>query len=369
MANKNRLVLEDGTVLEGTSFGYEKAQAGEVVFNTGMVGYPETLTDPSYRGQILVLTYPLVGNYGVPPYETGNYGLPKGFESENIQVTGLIVSEYVDTYSHYTAGRSLSDWLKSEEIPAISGIDTRALTQRLRDKGTMLGKIETNEEEVPFFDPNATDLISLVSPKEVQHYQGAGNGDKRAPTVVVVDCGCKVHILRSLLDRGINIIRVPHDYYFLNLAFDGIFIANGPGDPMMARKTVKNIAHALAIGKPIMGICMGNQLLALAAGAETYKLKFGHRSQNQPCIEKVDDLSKKRCVITSQNHGYAVRAESLPEDWQVWFENANDGSVEGIRHISKPFMSVQFHPEATPGPTDSAWLFDEFAAMVKEEAR
>ena len=368
MVKKNRLVLEDGTVFEGVSFGYDKAQAGEVVFNTGMVGYPETLTDPSYRGQILTLTYPLVGNYGVPPYETGEFGLPKGFESEHIQVAGLVVSEYVDTYSHYTATRSLKEWLVSEEIPAIYGIDTRALTRRLRDNGTMLGKIETTEEEVPFFDPNATDLIAQVSPKEVQRYEGAG-GAKDAPTVVVVDCGCKAHILRSLLNRGVNIIRVPYDYYFLNLDFDGIFVANGPGDPMMARKTVKNIAHALALGKPIMGICMGNQLLALAAGAETYKLKFGHRSQNQPCIEKVDDLYKKRCVITSQNHGYAVRAETLPEDWQVWFENANDGSVEGIRHISKPFMSVQFHPEATPGPTDSAWIFDEFAAMVKEGAR
>ncbi len=301
MGKKIRLVLEDGSVFEGTSFGFDRAQAGEVVFNTGMVGYPETLTDPSYRGQILTLTYPLVGNYGVPAYETGDYGLPKGFESEMIQVAGLIVSEYVDTYSHYTATRSLSEWLKSEEIPAISGIDTRALTRRLRDKGTMLGKIETGEEEVPFFDPNATDLISRVSPKEVREYKAADTG-KKNPTVVVVDCGCKAHILRSLLDRGINLIRVPHDYYFLNMAFDGIFIANGPGDPMMARKTVNNVAHALAIGKPILGICMGNQILALAAGAETYKLKFGHRSQNQPCIENVSDLYKKSIGILNTEH-------------------------------------------------------------------
>jgi carbamoyl-phosphate synthase small subunit len=368
MAKKIRLVLEDGSEFEGTSFGFEKAQAGEVVFNTGMVGYPETLTDPSYRGQILTLTYPLIGNYGVPAYKTDEYGLPKGFESERIQVTGLVVSEYVDTYSHYTATRSLSEWLKSEEIPAISGIDTRALTQRLRDKGTMLGKIITEHEDVPFFDPNATDLIAEVSPKEIREYK-TKNNPTSAPTVVVVDCGCKSHILRCLLDCGLNIIRVPHDYYFLNLTFDGLFIANGPGDPMMASTTVKHIAHALAIGKPILGICMGNQLLSLAAGAETYKLKFGHRSQNQPCIENVDDLYKKRCVITSQNHGFAVRASSLPSDWKVWFENANDGSVEGIRHISKPFMSVQFHPEATPGPVDSAWIFDEFAALIKKGAK
>ncbi len=368
MVKKINLVLEDDTVFEGVSFGYEASRAGEVVFNTGMVGYPETLTDPSYRGQILTLTYPLVGNYGVPAYKTDDYGLPLGFESKEIQVAGLIVSEYVDTYSHFTATRSLREWLVSEEIPAISGIDTRALTQRLRDKGTMLGKIEFAEEQVPFYDPNATDLIREVSPKEVTRYRTAHNPD-RAPTVVVLDCGCKAHILRSLLDRGLNLVRVPHDYYFLDMEFDGLFVANGPGDPMMARLPVKHVAHALAVGKPILGICMGNQILSLAAGASTYKLKFGHRGQNQPCLEMVEDKHKRRCAITSQNHGYAVKAESLPEDWEVWFKNANDGSVEGIRHISKPFMSVQFHPEATPGPTDSAWVFDDFAALVKGGAR
>jgi carbamoyl-phosphate synthase small subunit len=369
MANRIQLTLEDESVLQGESFGFDRARAGEVVFNTGMVGYPETLTDPSYRGQILVLTYPIIGNYGVPAYGTDNYGLPTGFESERIQVAGLVVSEYVDTYSHYTASRSLSEWLRSEEIPAVSGIDTRALTRKLREKGTMLGKIETSEEQVPFFDPNATDLVSEVSPKEVKRYTTTKGNSSNAPTVVVLDCGCKAHILRCLLDRGLNLIRVPHDYYFLNLEFDGLFIANGPGDPMMARTAVKHVAHSLAVGKPILGICMGNQILSLAAGAETYKLKFGHRSQNQPCLERVDDKKKKRCVITSQNHGFAVRGETLPEDWQVWFENANDGSVEGIRHVSKPFMSVQFHPEATPGPTDSAWIFDEFAGLIKEGTR
>ncbi len=369
MERKIQLTLEDGTVLSGVSFGHEASIAGEVVFNTGMVGYPETLTDPSYRGQILTLTYPIIGNYGVPLYSVDDYGLPVGFESERIQVAGLIVSEYVDAYSHYTAGRSLGQWLKSEEIPAICGIDTRALTRRLRDKGTMLGKIEVGDEQLPFFDPNATDLISRVSPKEVTRFRTKKRDGKKAPTVVVVDCGCKSHILRSLLNRGLDLIRVPHDYYFLDLEFDGLFVANGPGDPMMARTVVKHVAHALAVGKPILGICMGNQILSLAAGAETYKLKFGHRSQNQPCLETVEDKYKRRCVITSQNHGYAVRAESLPEDWEVWFTNANDGSVEGIRHVSKPFMSVQFHPEATPGPTDSAWIFDEFANLIKEGVR
>ncbi len=368
MAKKMRLVLEDGSEFEGVSFGFEKAQAGEVVFNTGMVGYPETLTDPSYRGQILNLTYPLVGNYGVPSYSTDEYGLPLVFESERIQVAGLIVSEYVDTYSHYTATRSLSEWLKSEEIPAVHGIDTRALTRLLRDKGSMLGKLVTENEDVPFFDPNVTDLIAEVSINEVKEYKTQINPGN-APTVVVVDCGCKTNILRSLLNRGLNLVVVPHDYYFLDIKYDGLFLANGPGDPMTAHAAIKHTSHALALSKPIFGICMGNQILSLAAGAETYKLKFGHRGHNQPCLEKVEDKNKRRCSITSQNHGYAVKASSLPKGWEVWFENANDGSVEGIRHTSKPFMSVQFHPEAAPGPVDSAWIFDDFAALVKEGVR
>jgi carbamoyl-phosphate synthase small subunit len=370
MTNDMKLVLEDGSVFEGTSFGRKSPIAGEVVFNTGMVGYPESLTDPSYRGQILVLTYPLIGNYGVPAYREDRHGLPLEFESERIQVAGLVVTEYVEKYSHYSAARSLGKWLDSEGIPAISGVDTRAITRKLRDKGTMLGKLETGMKKLPFFDPNATDLVSQVSCSEVQNYQTDAADSSKAPTIILLDCGCKAHIIRSLLKRGLNIIRVPHDYYFLGMDFDGVMIANGPGDPMMARASIKNVEHALAVGKPILGICLGNQILSLAAGATTYKLKFGHRSQNQPCVEKtVTGSGRGRCVITSQNHGYAVRADGLPEDWEVWFENANDGSVEGIRHVTKPFRSVQFHPEATPGPTDSAWIFDEFSESVKQGKR
>jgi carbamoyl-phosphate synthase small subunit len=373
MSKHATLTLENGTVFEGESFGRPIAAAGEVVFNTGMVGYPEALTDPSYYGQILVLTYPLVGNYGVPPWEKDAYGLPIGFESDRIQVAGLVVSEHTTRYSHYTATRSLHQWLDEEGIPAISEVDTRAITKLLREKGTMLGKLETGSKKTEFFDPNATELVSEVSVKEVTHMesQHEESGGK-TPTVVVLDCGCKANIQRSVQKRGLNVIRVPHDHYFLNLDFDGLVISSGPGDPKMCPKTIRNVAHALAVGKPILGICLGNQILALAIGAETYKLKFGHRSQNQPCIEQGDFESSSKhphAVITSQNHGFAVREQELPEDWKVWFKNANDQTVEGIRHVRKPFFGVQFHPEANPGPMDTAWIFDEFTDQVKKGIR
>ena len=366
---RGRLRLEDGSVFEGVAFGATDAVAGEVVFNTGMVGYPESLTDPSYAGQILVLTYPLVGNYGVPAFERDAYGLPLGFESERIQAAGLVVWEHSERYSHARATRSLNDWLQEEGIPALAGVDTRALTKRLRSSGTMLGAIEgaDAEEALPLVDPNATDLVSGVSVAEVtRHVVGAAD----APTVVLLDCGAKASIVRSLLRCGVGVLRVPHDHYFPGEDFDGLVISNGPGDPTMCRAAIRNIERALALDVPILGICLGNQLLALAAGAETYKLPFGHRSQNQPCVELLPSGDRgRRCVITSQNHGYAVRAVSLPDDWRVWFVNANDGTVEGIRHRSKPRWGVQFHPEANPGPVDSAWIFDDFAEAVRRGRR
>jgi carbamoyl-phosphate synthase small subunit len=374
MSSTLRLVLEDGTVLTGESFGSRTATAGEVVFNTGMVGYPESLTDPSYRGQIMVLTYPLVGNYGIAEPGQDKFGLPGKFESERIQASGLIVSEYAREYSHHTATRSLHEWLASEGIPAIAGIDTRALTRRLRDKGSMLGKIETDVDSPAFYDPNTSDLGAQVSVKEVTRYQAPGDDSETYPTIIVLDCGCKSNIIRSLLRRKMNVVRVPYDYYFLNMDFDGLVISNGPGDPKMYSATVRNVKHALAVGKPILGICLGIQLLARAVGAETYKLKFGHRSHNQPCVEHPIDgrhAGEKgtRCYITSQNHGFVVRRDGLPEDWRVWFTNANDNTVEGIRHISKPFMAVQFHPEASPGPVDTAWIFDDFGRQVNQWKR
>jgi carbamoyl-phosphate synthase small subunit len=339
-----QLILEDGTVFRGRSMGADKSVAGEVVFNTGMVGYSEALTDPSYRGQIMTLTYPLVGNYGVA----------RDFESPRIQATALVVSELATEYSHGAAERSLPQWLKDEGIPCIAGIDTRALTKRLRTRGCMLGKIVVTDD-VALDDPNARNLVAEVSTGSREVYAGSGK------TIVLVDCGAKGSIVEELRKRDLTVIRVPWDYDFLQEDFDGLFISNGPGDPTACVQTIKNIQRAMELNRPIMGICLGNQLLALAAGANTYKLKFGHRGHNQPCIE----LGTGRCYITSQNHGFAVDEKTLPEGWHPWFRNANDGSNEGLRHSSKPFLSVQFHPEAAPGPVDCNHLFDQFSEMLK----
>ncbi len=352
-----KLYLEDGTAFEGESFGAAKNVTGEVVFNTGMTGYVESLTDPSYAGQILVCTYPLIGNYGVPD--------KKFFESEKIQVAGLIVAEYSENYSHRAAHRSLGDWLKESGIPAITGVDTRVLTKKLREHGVMLGQMTNGKAVKKIVDPNEENLVALVSPKKVKTY---GNGPTR---IIALDCGMKENIVRSLTRPETTVIRVPWDYDFTREKYDALVISNGPGDPTMCTPTIANIQRAMQIGKPILGVCLGNQLLALAAGARTYKLKYGHRSQNQPCIDQVGRLSeayasKGRCYITSQNHGYAVETKSLPPEWEEWFVNANDGSNEGIRHKTKPWRSVQFHPEASPGPTDTAWIFDEFLAEVQK---
>ncbi len=357
-----KLVLQDGTVFSGKSFGSDVNTAGEVVFNTGMVGYPESLTDPSYKGQILVLTYPLIGNYGVPGSSMDNYGLPIGFESEKIQTEGLVVADYSFDYSHYTAAKSLSQWLKEEGKPAIFGIDTRQLTKKLREKGVMLGKIIVGDslpDDTKLEDPNLTNLAAVASIDKKTVYNSQGK--KR---IVLIDCGVKLNIIRSLISRGCCVTRVPWNYDFLadkELGFDGIVISNGPGDPKMCTETIKNVAAAMKEELPIFGICLGNQIMALAAGGDTYKLRYGHRSQNQPCI----NTETKRCYITTQNHGYAVNMKTMPPGWEELFVNANDGTNEGLKHKSKPFMSVQFHPEHTPGPTDAEFLFDEFLKGVK----
>lgn len=343
-----KLYLENGESFVGESFGAKKDITGEVVFSTGMVGYVESLTDPSYRGQILVLTYPLVGNYGVPP--------ARFFESEKIQVAGLVVGDYSEHYSHADAKESLSAWLTQGGIPALTGVDTREITKMLRARGVMLGALSYSGKKKAFEDPNERNLVAEVSLKKPRVY---GNGKKK---IVLVDCGAKENILRSLLREDTTVIRVPWDYDFNTLIYDGLMLSNGPGNPEACGKTIEHIRHALKKGKPIFGVCLGTQLLALAAGGKTYKLKYGHRSQNQPCVTVPD--AKKRCYITSQNHGFAVDAKSLPKEWDVWFLNANDGSVEGIRHKTKPWRAVQFHPEASPGPTDTAWLFDEFIGSL-----
>ena len=343
-AREARLVLADGASYRGRLHGAARTAAGEVVFNTGMVGYTEALTDPSYRGQILALTYPLVGNYGVPP----------AFESERIQAAALVVSELAFEYSHGRAEKGLPQWLEEQGIPCLAGIDTRALTKRLRNAGAMLGKIVADGEAAGFDDPNARHLVAEVGPAGRVVYAGG------ARTVVLVDCGAKASILEQLRRRDLTVICVGAEYDFLAEDFDGVLVSNGPGDPTRCAPTIANLRRALRVGKPIMGICLGHQLLALAAGARTYKLKFGHRGHNQPCLEE----GTGRCFITSQNHGYAVDAASLPPGWLAWFTNANDGSNEGMRHVSLPYLSVQFHPEAAPGPVDCEGLFDRFAALL-----
>ena len=373
MKQEARLILDDGTEFCGWSFGYEANAVGEVVFNTAMTGYPESLTDPSYAGQILVTTYPLIGNYGVP--ETGGEPLPKFMESERIHVKGLVVADYSEKYSHWNAKESLAEWLKREKIPAITGIDTRRLTQRLRESGVMRGRIiiSENSDYSEHADYGSINWVEQVSCKEVITYKpdptAAANSSlftlhSSFPRVVLVDCGVKANIIRCLVNRGVEVIRVPWDYDFNQLDFDGLFLANGPGDPEQCNKTVEHIRTFLNNPnvRPLMGICLGNQLLARAAGAKTYKLKYGHRSHNQP----VQLVGTTRCFITSQNHGYAVDASTLPADWEPLFVNMNDGSNEGIRHKTMPWFSAQFHPEACSGPTDTEWMFDEFVRQLSD---
>ena len=392
MKREARLILSDGTVFCGQSFGYEANTVGEVVFNTAMMGYPESLTDPSYAGQILVTTFPLIGNYGVPDTGMGSDGLPLFMESDRIHPKALVVADYSETYSHWNAKESLAAWLKREKIPAITGVDTRRLTKVLREHGVMMGKIEVRGEiATPHSDQRSEKLevrgeklevrdmteaedygsvnwVEKVSCKEVITYHPDTNlsplTSQLSPLkkVVLVDCGVKANIIRCLIKRGVEVIRVPWDYDFNELEFDGLFLANGPGDPEQCDKTVEHIRKFLEneTVRPCMGICLGNQLLARAAGAKTYKLKYGHRSHNQP----VREVDTNRCYITSQNHGYAVDDKTLPADWEPLFVNMNDGSNEGIRHKTNPWMSAQFHPEACSGPTDTEWMFDEFIVSL-----
>jgi carbamoyl-phosphate synthase small subunit len=354
---KGTLVLKNGKRFEGESFGAEVSGSGELVFSTGMMGYPESITDPSYRGQILVLTYPLVGNYGVPDKAL--------WESDRIMISGLIVSNYIDTPSHFQSKSTLSIWLKSENIPALEIKDTRFLTQIIREGGSQLAKI-VHSENVPFYDPNTENLVENVSIRQPAFLRAAGS----KKTVILIDCGAKRNIQKALLKRATSVATIPwnldpfekNDLQKLKRLgirkFDALLISNGPGDPKFVKQTIRTIQKALRIKMPILGVCLGHQLLALAAGGKTKKLKYGHRSQNQPCL--MDNT--QRCFITTQNHGFAV--DSIPAGFNKWFTNANDGTNEGIIHKSLPIMSVQFHPEATPGPEDTEWIFDYFLQKI-----
>lgn len=358
---KVTLQLSDGTEFHGKSFGYEQPVAGEVVFNTAMMGYPESLTDPSYAGQLLTMTFPLVGNYGVPPFTFDKQtGLPDFMESDRIYASALIVSDYSEQYSHWNAVESLGEWLQREKVPGITGIDTRELTKVLREHGVMMGKILFDDEpnNVPEADYEGVNFVDRVSVKEIVRYnEGAGR------KVVLVDCGVKANIIRELIQRGVEVVRVPWNYDYTDMEFDGLFLANGPGDPDMCSEAVEIIRKQMSRSrKPICGICMGNQLLSKAADATIYKLKYGHRGHNQP----VRMVGTEKCFITSQNHGYAVDARTLDKDWEELFVNMNDASNEGIRHKENPWFSSQFHPEACSGPVDTEFMFDKFVETLKQ---
>lgn len=343
-----QLILETGETFHGqTLTNLPDMHFGEVVFNTGMVGYVESLTDPSYAGQILVFTYPLIGNYGV--------GDPSDWESKKIHVKGVVMSELAPHYSSHSAQQSLLQWLESQQIPCLIGADTRAITKRLRMQGVIPGVITSSNKKPDSFEQfSHIDWVKEVSVKEPSYY---GSGEK---LIIVVDCGIKENIIRSLLEFPVRLKRVPHDYDFTDEEFDGVFISNGPGDPVHCQPTIKILQKVLKKKKPVFGICLGTQLMALAVGAKTYKLPFGHRSHNQPCLQ----VGTQRSYLTSQNHSYAVDEKTLPSDWRVAFRNLNDQSVEGIEHNELPFFAVQFHPEAAPGPMDTMWLFKKFYDAV-----
>ena len=352
------LVLQDGTKFHGKSFGYDAPVASEVVFNTAMMGYPESLTDPSYAGQLVTLTFPLVGNYGVPPFTFTADGLPTFMESDHIHASAVIVSDYSEQYSHWNAHESLADWLKREHVPGITGIDTRELTKVLREHGVMMGQIIFDDEpnNIPQAQYEGVNFVDRVSCKDIIKYnEGAG---KR---VVLVDCGVKANIIRNLIERGLEVVRVPWNYDYTGMEFDGLFLGNGPGDPDLCQEAVNILRQQMNKSrKPICGICMGNQLMAKAGGANIYKLKYGHRSHNQP----VRMVGTDKCYVTSQNHGYAVDASTLDKDWSELFVNMNDGSNEGVRHNTNPWFTSQFHPEACSGPVDTLFMFDLFVEKL-----
>jgi carbamoyl-phosphate synthase small subunit len=358
---KAYLHLADGTRLTGEGFGFHGNSqgptspglrgAGEVVFSTGMTGYVESLTDPSFAGQILTFTYPLIGNYGVPKKLFLDKHLVANRESEHIWVKGVIVGEYAHTPSHFAAHLSLSRWLVQEKIPGIAGIDTRMLTQHIRDHGVMGGVISSKPREV-VKSQKAENVVQMVSYKGTVQYKSAHPNGKH---VALIDCGVKHGILRELLNLGYNVTRVPWDADPLDVPkIDGIVCSNGPGDPKDCGKTIVNIKKAVDKGVPFLGVCLGHQLLSLAIGADTYKLRFGHRGINQPCL----DVTTNKAYVTSQNHGFAVKVDSVPSTYNVWFVNLNDKTIEGIKHKQKNIQSVQFHPEGYPGPGDTKWIFN-----------
>jgi carbamoyl-phosphate synthase small subunit len=345
------LKLANGLVFSGMSpIWQDNISYGEVVFNTGMTGYEETLTDPSYAGQILTFTYPILGNYGV---SAGNR-----WESSKIHAKGVICETVFDKPKHYSTEQTFLTWLEQNQVPLICGIDTRELTKVIREHGVLSGAIVYDlANTVNFSDSMQVNWVEQLSPKQPEI---VGNGKYK---IIVVDCGAKENIIRCLSQFDVTLKRVPFDYDYTNEDYDGVMLSNGPGDPKQCQTTIAILQKALQKDKPIFGICLGSQLMGLAIGANTYKLKYGHRGHNQPCI----DLIKNRCYLTSQNHSYAVDENSLPENWQVTFRHLNDNTVAGISHINKPFSAVQFHPEASSGPQDTFYLFEQFYQQITQK--
>ncbi|MDR0503582.1 MAG: glutamine-hydrolyzing carbamoyl-phosphate synthase small subunit [Treponema sp.] len=373
-----KLILEDGSEYSGWSFGKNRCAAGEVAINTGMNGMVQALTDPGSFGQIFVSTYPMAGNCGVPVRKNGspyfdNYGIPVSLESEKIQVSGLVVSEFCEDVGHYSSGLTLSSWLKKENIPGICGIDTRALAVRLRERGSMRAKILVQGENSVTFDSFLSCGPADVSVKEKKAYSPAASREAPCgspPKIAIIDCGVKANVIRCFLDRAADVTRIPFKGDFSQIEYDGLFLSGGPGDPKDCRQLTEKIRGELNKNRPIFGVGLGTLIMALAAGADTFKLPSGHRGQNQPCIETSGGaLTQSRCYVTSQNHGYGIRKGTLPASWQTWFTNANDGTIEGIRCAEMPYSGVLFYPEGCPGSRDSEFLFDRFIAQVKDNMK
>ncbi len=350
-----KLHLASGESFSGSAFGADTEAMGEVVFTTGMTGYLETLTDPSYYGQIVVFTFPLIGNYGVFDPKQIAPGVDETYESQKIWVKGVVLTEWSESFSHHQAFQDFAAWLKKNNIPALCEVDTRELTQTLRERGCIMGSI-SSKAMPDYTDALAGRYVPAVAPTEITEIEPT-KGDI-GKTVAFVDCGAKNGIFRNFLERGVKVIRFPFDVdpYDTDYEFDGVFFSNGPGDPETMTETIASMKVALEKDKPIFGICLGNQMLGLAAGGKTEKMRYGHRGVNQP----VEDVTTKHCIVTTQNHGYVVAEDSLPEGFEVWFKNLNDGSVEGIKHKTKPVFAVQFHPEACAGPEDAQYLFETF---------
>lgn len=372
---KSLIVLEDGLVVEGCGFGAPGIRVGELVFTTGMVGYPETLTDPSFEGQILIMTHPLIGNYGVPSTEIREFGLPLHYESDRIHVEALIVAYETDP-NHWASSKSLHEWLTSENVPGVSNVDTRMLVKHIREKGVMMAAVavysyaEYMDAEYLFRILKKTtrydnlDLVNRVSPSKPIINTPNSYWKK---TILVIDCGVKYGILRELLRRKFRVVRIPCKEdpikYLYEYNAKGVVLSNGPGNPIILRDTIKYAQNLIEYNIPILGICLGHQILALAAGGQTYKLRYGHRGQNKPCI----DMESGKCFVTSQNHGFAINADSLKgTGFKIWMINADDKTIEGLKHISRPIITTQFHPEASPGPLDTSWIFDLFEKMVEK---